>query len=241
MSFSILMLLLKKKRIGKLHRERQNIADSKKPNEVTQQRKGKETVINEAKKKLKENVIQKNCKWIYDADLLFNVVNYKSLRPTIEAIGQYDLSMKPPSYYEVRVKYLKKELKYTNNILKACEEDQTNNEWLLVKLNLSDEDDEEENARVHQDDDLSWGDIARASRVDVDVYAFRLRHSKEFKNTTSEASLSKATKRVSTSSKSTAKLLRLIDEDEEEEEEEVNFNNTNEKDLDCYKLNSDRE
>ncbi|KAL0461454.1 UNVERIFIED_CONTAM: hypothetical protein Slati_0033000 [Sesamum latifolium] len=111
------------------------------------------------------------------------------------------------------------------------------NEWLLGRVNLSDVDDDEENARVYEDDDLTWGDVARASGVDEDAYAFRPRHSKELKNTKSNASLSKATKRASTSLKYTTKHLHLIDEDEEE----VNFNYTDEKNFDCYKSNSDRE
>ncbi|KAL0455577.1 UNVERIFIED_CONTAM: hypothetical protein Slati_0896900 [Sesamum latifolium] len=460
-----------------------NLYFTKESNEAMQQRKEKEAkVIDEAKKKLRENAVQKICRWMYDAGLPFNVVNYESLGPAIEAIGQYGPGMKPPSYYEIRVKYLKKELEHTNNILKAWEEDQTkyecslmadgwtdrkhrslinflvnspkgtkfigsvdassyshtgsplldmlrdfiakrdmvagplikvlrlvdgekeppmdyiyeamdrakeaiaasfsnieekyqkkidiidarwdiqlhrplhaagyylnpefyysnpsveqdkevmgglfkcierlipdgdmqdklieelafykkqkaflvslwrldkearelqlhtkrrnrleqkrlndlvyikynralrrrydardtidpialddideSNEWLLGRLNLSEEDGDEENARVFEDDDLTWGDVARASGVDEDAYTFRPRHSKVVKNTTSKASSSKATKKASTSSKATTKH-HLIDEDEEEEE--INFDDTNEEDLDCYKSNSDRE
>ncbi|KAL0452973.1 UNVERIFIED_CONTAM: hypothetical protein Slati_1275400 [Sesamum latifolium] len=100
-----------------------NLYFTKESNETMQQRKGKEAkVIDEAKKKLRENAVQ-ICRWMYDAGLPFNAVNYGSLGPAIEAIGQYGPGMEPPSYYEVRVKYLKKELEHTNNIL-ALEEDQ---------------------------------------------------------------------------------------------------------------------
>ncbi|KAK4423617.1 hypothetical protein Salat_1944600 [Sesamum alatum] len=107
-------------------------------------------------------------------------------------------------------------------------------------------DDDEENARVFEDDDLTWGDVARAAGVDEDAYAFRPRSSK---NITSKASSSKgsslkafkATKKAFTSSwtssKSTKNPLRLVDE----EEEEVNFDDTDEEDLNCYISNSDRE
>ncbi|KAL0366955.1 UNVERIFIED_CONTAM: hypothetical protein Sradi_3585600 [Sesamum radiatum] len=67
------------------------------------------------------------------------------------------------------------------------------NEWLLERLNLSEEDDDEENARVYEDDDLTWGDVARASGVDEDAYAFHPRHSKVLKSTMLKASSSKAT------------------------------------------------
>ncbi|KAL0399918.1 UNVERIFIED_CONTAM: hypothetical protein Sradi_2335100 [Sesamum radiatum] len=69
---------------------------------------------------------------MYDVDLPFNDVYYDSFMPTIEAIGQYDPGMKPPSYYEVRVKYLKKELEHTNNILKVWEDDQAKYGCLLI-------------------------------------------------------------------------------------------------------------
>ncbi|KAL0396285.1 UNVERIFIED_CONTAM: hypothetical protein Scaly_0076900 [Sesamum calycinum] len=286
--------------------------------------------------KSKHKLVQSTCtleknlmRWIYDAGLPFNVVHCESLGPTIEAIGQYGPGMKPPSYYEVRVKYLKKEMEHTNNILKAWEEDQAkygcslmadgwtdrkhlslinflvnspkgikfigsvdasssshtgeklfelldkfvqqigeknviqvitdasanvlagflleakyphlywtpcgahcidlmfenffkiqnlkktyeqavmingyiyNSSPLLdtlwdfiakrymVRLNLSDEDDDEENARVYEDDDLTWSDVARAFGVDEYAYAFCPCHSKELKNTTSKASSSK--------------------------------------------------
>ncbi|KAK4426488.1 hypothetical protein Salat_1417400 [Sesamum alatum] len=105
--------------------EQQNIAECKRKfsssgGEVTQPRKGKEAkVIDEAKKKLRENAIQKNSRWMYDVGIPFNAVNYDILGPAIEAIGQYGSGMKPPSYYEVRVKYLENELEHTNNVLKS--------------------------------------------------------------------------------------------------------------------------
>ncbi|KAK4423093.1 hypothetical protein Salat_1891900 [Sesamum alatum] len=97
-----------------------NLFFRKEPTEITQQRRGKEAyAMDEAKKKLRENAIKKFARWMYDAGLPFNAVNYDSLGPAIEAFGQYGAGMKPPSYYEIRVKYLKKELEHTNNILKS--------------------------------------------------------------------------------------------------------------------------
>ncbi|CAL9078474.1 unnamed protein product [Musa textilis] len=40
----------------------------------------------------------------------------------IEAIGRYDVGLKSPSYYEMRVPLLKKELDYPNNLLKGHKE-----------------------------------------------------------------------------------------------------------------------
>ncbi|KAL0445751.1 UNVERIFIED_CONTAM: hypothetical protein Slati_1703000 [Sesamum latifolium] len=45
----------------------------------------------------------------------------------------------------------------------ALDDIDESNEWLLGRLNLSEEDDDEENARVFEDDDLTWRDVARAS------------------------------------------------------------------------------
>ncbi|KAL0406491.1 UNVERIFIED_CONTAM: hypothetical protein Slati_3963000 [Sesamum latifolium] len=57
-----------------------NLYFTKESNEAMQQRKGKEAkVIDEAKKKLRENAVQKICRWMYDAGLPFNAVNYESL------------------------------------------------------------------------------------------------------------------------------------------------------------------
>ncbi|KAK4384586.1 hypothetical protein Sango_3046100, partial [Sesamum angolense] len=85
----------------------------------------------------------------------------------------------------------------------ALDDIDESNEWLHGILNLREEDDDEnddeENARVYEDDDLTWGDIAQASKVDEDANTFRPWHLKELKNTTSKASSSKPTKVAFTS------------------------------------------
>ena len=45
------------------------------------------------------------------------------LDPMIEAIGQYGPGMKPPTYHEVRVTQLKKEVKHTEDLMKNHKED----------------------------------------------------------------------------------------------------------------------
>ncbi|KAL0462052.1 UNVERIFIED_CONTAM: hypothetical protein Slati_0092800 [Sesamum latifolium] len=42
----------------------------------------------------------------------------------------------------------------------ASDDIDESNEWLLGRLNLSEEDDNEETARVYEDDDLTWEDVA---------------------------------------------------------------------------------
>lgn len=56
-------------------------------------------------------------RWMYDARIPFNVVNYESSGLAIEAIGQHGPGMKPPTYHEVRLPLLKNEVEETNKIM----------------------------------------------------------------------------------------------------------------------------
>ena len=83
---------------------------------VVQNRKaqGKQTRIDENdpyRKELRERACLRFARWMYDVGIPFNAVNYDSFGPMIEAIGQYGPGMKPPSYHEVRVPLLKKEIR----------------------------------------------------------------------------------------------------------------------------------
>ena len=68
---------------------------------------------------------------MYDVGIPLNAVNYDSFGPMIEAIGQYGPGMKPPSYHEVRVLLLKKEIKHTNNLMKGHRED-----WVKYRCSI---------------------------------------------------------------------------------------------------------
>ncbi|XP_073136974.1 uncharacterized protein [Henckelia pumila] len=92
--------------------------------EIVRQRRGKNKgQYDENKKKLREDAVQKFVTWMYDAGIPFNAVKYDSLQPCIDAIENFGVGMKPPSYHEVRVKYLKSSLTNTNLFLKSHEED----------------------------------------------------------------------------------------------------------------------
>ncbi|KAK4415223.1 hypothetical protein Salat_2629600 [Sesamum alatum] len=95
------------------------------------------------------------------------------------------------------------------------------NEWLLGRLTLDDSD--EENVNVFEDDDLTWGDVVQAARVDEDAYDFRSLPSQE-----SKASSSKAIKKATTSSRSIEHRHLIDEEEEEEDEEEEHFNDIDE-------------
>ncbi|XP_042404804.1 uncharacterized protein LOC121995011 [Zingiber officinale] len=101
-----------------------NLYFMKDVDEIVKQRLAKSKgQFDENKKKLRDIAVEKFARWMYDAGISFNTVKYDSFEPCIEAIGQFESGMKPPSYHEVRVKYLKKELANTNSLLKSHEKD----------------------------------------------------------------------------------------------------------------------
>eukprot|EP00261_Vitis_vinifera_P035317 XP_019076560.1 PREDICTED: uncharacterized protein LOC104879951 [Vitis vinifera] len=71
---------------------------------VQNQRSGKmnQTTINDAyKKEARERVCTLITRWMYEAAIPFNAVTYPSFQPMIEAIGQYGVGMKGPTFHEV--------------------------------------------------------------------------------------------------------------------------------------------
>ncbi|XVE83657.1 hypothetical protein DITRI_Ditri16bG0104200 [Diplodiscus trichospermus] len=84
----------------------------------------RQTMINEAcKKELQERACREIALWMYNAVVLFNVVNYPSFEVMIEATWQYGVAMKPPSSHEVRVLLLKKEVDNIATLMKSYEKE----------------------------------------------------------------------------------------------------------------------
>ncbi|XP_070006063.1 uncharacterized protein [Nicotiana sylvestris] len=72
----------------------------------------------DAKAILRDRAVIMFARWMYDACLPFNCVNYTdTFVAFIEVVGQYGPGMKPPTYYEVRGPYLKKEMAEVNKIV----------------------------------------------------------------------------------------------------------------------------
>ena len=89
------------------------------PEMVVQNRKNTQTTINNAyKKEAKERADILFCRWMYDVTIPFNAVNYASFQPMLEAIGQYGVGYKGPSFHDVRVTNLKKELALSKDLMK---------------------------------------------------------------------------------------------------------------------------
>ena len=55
---------------------------------------------------------------MYEDTIPFIAITYLSFQPMIEAIGQYGVGMKGPTFHEVRVTSLKKELTLTKYLMK---------------------------------------------------------------------------------------------------------------------------
>ena len=70
------------------------------------------------KKKAKERVVILFCRWMYDVSIPFNSVNYASFQPMLEAIRKYGVGYKGPSFHDVRVTNLKKELALIKDSMK---------------------------------------------------------------------------------------------------------------------------
>ncbi|KAK6784206.1 hypothetical protein RDI58_017660 [Solanum bulbocastanum] len=73
--------------------------------------------IDETKKILRECALSAFAIWMYDAGLHFNCVNHKSFDKFIETVGQHGPGMKPPTFHEVRVTRLKKEVEKVEKIV----------------------------------------------------------------------------------------------------------------------------
>ncbi|GMP35730.1 hypothetical protein CsSME_00008071 [Camellia sinensis var. sinensis] len=91
-----------------------------------QKGKGKQSKIDENdlyRKELMERACVRIARWMYDAGIPFNAVNYDNFGPMIDAIGQFGPGLKPPTYYMIRVLYLKKEVNHVNKLMKEHRDD----------------------------------------------------------------------------------------------------------------------
>ena len=91
--------------------------------QLRKQGKLKQTNIQDAcDKKKREEACQYIARLLYQARIPFNVANSDAFKCVVEAIGHYGPNLKPPSYHELRVSLLKKELAYTDDLFKSHEE-----------------------------------------------------------------------------------------------------------------------
>ncbi|KAG4927439.1 hypothetical protein GLYMA_19G103700v4 [Glycine max] len=97
---------------------------SKAPKESIKLRKTmRQSSVNETyNKAARDRAVQYIARFFFRNGIPFNVAKSKSLKLMIEAIGTYGPHLKPPSYHELRVPLLKKELEYTKGLLRGHEE-----------------------------------------------------------------------------------------------------------------------
>ena len=88
------------------------------PEASVQSKKKQSTINDHYDKEARERTCQYICRFLYNNGISFNVVKSKSFKVMLEAVGQYGPHLKPPSYHEVRVPFLKKEVEYTNDLMK---------------------------------------------------------------------------------------------------------------------------
>ena len=92
-----------------------NLYFSQKSNE---KRNGEPFDLESSRKILRDRDVSAFARWMYDAGFLFNCVNNTdSFGEFIEVVGQYGPGMKRPTYHEVRVPFLRKEVEKTNKIV----------------------------------------------------------------------------------------------------------------------------
>ncbi|WOL08272.1 hypothetical protein Cni_G17025 [Canna indica] len=78
----------------------------------------RQTTINQMmKKELREDVCMQIARFFYTSAILFNCVKNPEFQKMCQLIDKYGIGLNPPSYYEIREKYLKKEVDNTMSLL----------------------------------------------------------------------------------------------------------------------------
>ncbi|XP_057997437.1 uncharacterized protein LOC110646511 [Hevea brasiliensis] len=84
----------------------------------------KQTTINDSsKKELQEKACRDIARWMYDVAIPFNTANYPSFQVMLESVGQFGVGLKVPSYHELWVPLLNREVTDGKNSLKSYEEE----------------------------------------------------------------------------------------------------------------------
>ncbi|XP_050908071.1 uncharacterized protein LOC127121659 [Lathyrus oleraceus] len=81
--------------------------------------KTKDKSLNDAcDKEARARTVQYIARFVYTCGIAFNVANAKAFKLMLEAVGSYGPHLKLPSFHELRVPLLQKELEYTKDLLK---------------------------------------------------------------------------------------------------------------------------
>lgn len=97
-----------------------------------EQKKGEQQTHTACVKELRDQAAQKIARWMYDAGIPFNAVKYDSFAAAFQAVMRCGLEgFKPPSYHEVRVPLLKKEVEHTRELIQPNKD-----EWKTIGCSL---------------------------------------------------------------------------------------------------------
>ena len=98
---------------------------------VSKKGKGQSTMNAMLKKDERERVCHQIARFFYTSAISFNCVNNPEFKKMIQMIGDFGRGLDPPSYHEIRVTYLKKEVDYTKAQLEEYK-----NEWKKTSCTL---------------------------------------------------------------------------------------------------------
>ncbi|KAL2328047.1 hypothetical protein Fmac_021474 [Flemingia macrophylla] len=76
-------------------------------------------------KKATERVYQSIARFWYQAGLSFNLIKLESFHDMLHEVAHFGKHLKPPSYHDIRVPLLQKEVEYTNELMKPLKEQWT--------------------------------------------------------------------------------------------------------------------
>ena len=104
-----------------LHVRRPETAIAKNQKEKLRQASIREACDKEATARVHQYI----ARFWYQAGLSFNMVKLQSFHDMLAAVGSFGPHLRPPSYHEIRVPLLQKELEYTKELLKGQKEQWT--------------------------------------------------------------------------------------------------------------------
>ncbi|XP_052176679.1 uncharacterized protein LOC127790982 [Diospyros lotus] len=78
---------------------------------------GQTTLNQMLKRELREDCCQQIARFFYACAIPFNCVKHPEFAKMLELVGKFGSGLKPPSYHDIRVKYLKKEVTHTMELL----------------------------------------------------------------------------------------------------------------------------
>ncbi|XP_052200522.1 uncharacterized protein LOC127806938 [Diospyros lotus] len=84
---------------------------------------GQTTLNQMLKRELREDCCQQIARFFYACAIPFNCVKHPEFAKMLELVGKFGSGLKPPSYHDIRVKYLKKEVTHITELLEEYKDE----------------------------------------------------------------------------------------------------------------------